>query len=442
MRRLSRRARRWLALVLCLAVAASVAGLVLSLRGESRARPAAAPGSSGPGTPAASPSQQPGSTQAQADLSKMQALLNTGSVSAQAALLVPPFQFAQGSGPVFPAGTAVRIKPETLRPDGRQFGLVEASLSGGKTATLGLYAVQGHWHLCSVTTGSAQTSAKIISTPGGPPGVQLMSATANHIPTKAEISTGTPVIMIHGVFGDTSYFGSDSLPGSMFASVHSIRRPDERVRATWVSAWDYSATNGEWTDVNGPPFAAYIRQVAQVSRAAGGPGQVIVVGYSMGGLFTRWAATVGGEDGQSKSKNKDIAEVITIGTPNTGSFEADFPSWVHEIICKTPKSVQEHIPYMSEFCADFTAAAGLSAFGPKIAALPELPSDIPLHAIAGEMTILMPLGNAMVTISLAAMRSCPHHRRCTSGPREARVRSPRSGAAQGCPISRSGTAPC
>lgn len=75
-------------LAICLAVSVAVTGLALSLN----------KGSSAQAAPAA-PAPQPGSAQARADLDRMQALLNTGSVSEQAALLAPPLKFAPGSGP-------------------------------------------------------------------------------------------------------------------------------------------------------------------------------------------------------------------------------------------------------------------------------------------------------------------------------------------------------
>src|SRR5439155_684219 len=72
--RLSKRARLILAATLGVAVAASAAGLALTSR---------------PGSAAAAAS--PGSTPPRADLAAMQSALNSGSVSREAALLVPGF---------------------------------------------------------------------------------------------------------------------------------------------------------------------------------------------------------------------------------------------------------------------------------------------------------------------------------------------------------------
>ena len=85
MTRRRKRGRLLLVLALCVAVAAAAAGFVLS--SKSRAQSAAAPGPGGVTTAPSAP--QPGSMQARADLGRMQSLLNTGSVAAQAALLAP-----------------------------------------------------------------------------------------------------------------------------------------------------------------------------------------------------------------------------------------------------------------------------------------------------------------------------------------------------------------
>jgi hypothetical protein len=379
-RGLSRRARRLLALALSLAVAAAAAGLAISLRGNGQAQAAAGPA---PGRPAAAPGPQPGSTQARADLSRMQALLNSGSVSAQAAVLPPGSQFTPGSGPVFPAGTTIQVRQKTFRSESSadgQFGTAGASLSSGKTVTLGLVAEQGHWYLYHVTPGTAQASAEVYGRVA-PAGAQLDSATANPIPTKAQIGTRTPVILIHGINGHGTDFGSDYDAGSMFASVDSIQ-------GTWTASYDYTATNRQWVNVNGPLFASYIRHVAQVSKAAGGPGKVIIVAYSLGGLITRDAAVRGDSQGAA---GQYISMVITIGTPNTGSFWANYFATEHAIACRAAHATgADKLGPVSRWCSDWSALAGMSAFGSQIDGLPELPYPIPLNTIAGDETYVIP----------------------------------------------------
>ena len=415
MRRLSTRAWVVLMIALGLVATASGAGLVLSLHAESRAQPAAA---------AASPDPQPGSAQARADLGQMQSLLSSGSVSKQAALLVPPARFAPGSKPIFPAGTAVTIHPGTLRHDGQQFGTVQAS-AGGKAVTLDLYSVQGHWHLIGVKTG-AQTRAAVTSRLGSQPVMRLMGAriASNYVPTKDEIKARTPVILVHGFMpGSPANWGSDSDTASMFFKI-------DMTRGTWVSAFDYSPTNGEWVDnnANGPALAAYIHAVAQASKAGGGNGKVIIVAHSMGGLLTRYAATTGGEAG-------DIGMVITLGTPNTGTFWADAGETARKTLCweQTYNSQNVHLP--SDFCRSWTALAGMSAFGPKIGLLPELPASIPLYAIAGNEIFHGQIGFAATDIpfdgdGVVSLSSALHHRPGGGTTSYTTIQNPRLGLAR------------
>jgi pimeloyl-ACP methyl ester carboxylesterase len=371
-------------IALGLVATASGAGLVLSLHAASRAQPAAA---------AASPGPQPGSAQARADLTRMQALLNTGSVSEQAALLAPPLKFAPGSGPVFPAGTTVTIRPGTFHADGQQFGTVQAGVSGGKAVTLALHSVQGHWRLFDIMTGPVQTRAKIIPAPGSQPGVRLMSATVNIPPTKDQIKARTPVILVHGWMpGSPKDWGSDSDTASMFFRI-------DMTHGTWVSAFDYKPTNTEWASnpSNGPALAAYIRAVAQASKDGGGNGKVIIVAHSMGGLLARYAASMTIGDHRVAD---DIGMVITLGTPNTGSFWSDAGESARSILCWEQTYNSQHVQLPSDFCQDWTALAGMSALGPKIGQLPELPSEIPLYSIAGNEIIHLRLGLSVVDIPL------------------------------------------
>jgi hypothetical protein len=251
-----RRARFFLILALCLAVAASAAGLTVLLHGRDRAAAASGPA-------AASPSPRPSSTQARADLTGMQAALNSGSVSAQAALLVPQLTFAPGSGPIVPAGKTITVLPGTLRPDG-QFDTVRARVSDGTIVTLGLHLTGSHWRLYAVQAGSAQTRARV----AGPPAtVRLMSAVVdNHVPAKEEIGTKQPVILIHGWNGDPSSFGSIGEdgkpdPASMLGRISSVP-------GVWASTFDWSVTSGRWvTDqANGPDFTRYVNRVALASK--------------------------------------------------------------------------------------------------------------------------------------------------------------------------------
>jgi pimeloyl-ACP methyl ester carboxylesterase len=362
MRRLSNRAWILLMLAICLAVTASAAGLVLSLHG---ARAAAVPG---PGTtiPAA-----PGSAQARADLGRMQALLNTGSVSQQAALLAPPLTFASGSGPVVPPGKTITIRPGTLRPDGGQFATVQASVSDGSTVTLGLESVQGHWRLYAVQMGSAQTKAEVT---GQPAGVRLLSDPVNPQLDPSTVGKAWPVIFIHGFNQSPNDWGlvGDYYRASMAYQVHAIP-------GTWVSFFNYGPTSTNWVGdpSNGPALARYVHAVAQASQKAGGPGKVVLVGFSMGGLMARFVAA-------TSMRAADIAMVTTIGTPHEGTKLGD----AFNLLCGSSFGRQQADRYLGAgACEKWSAPRGMTSFSADIAALGELPPGIAVHEIAGDETL-------------------------------------------------------
>jgi pimeloyl-ACP methyl ester carboxylesterase len=359
MRRLSRRAWLFLALALCLAVVASAAGLVFSSKGGNRAQAAAASGTTAP----ASPAPQPASAQARADLGRMQAALNSGSVSAQAALLAPPLKFAPGSGPVVPAGKTVTVRPGTFRQDG-QAAVVQAGVSDGTTVTLGLRLAQGHWRLYGVQV-PAQAAARVT---GQPASAQLTAAVSA---AQAAQDNGIyqPVILVHG-FGESASNWDSS---GMTARIRAI--PGVR-----VLKFDYSKANTRW--VSDPAIGQKLADDIHHEAEASGR-KVIVVGFSMGGLAIRYAATTGGAAG-------DIAEDITIGTPNTGSFGGN----AHDVLCGAGGLVFVMTGHGS-FCTQLQAASAMSVLNPEILMLPKLPSTIPLHAIAGNEIYIYRLWGAM-----------------------------------------------
>jgi pimeloyl-ACP methyl ester carboxylesterase len=347
-----RRARFFLILVLCLAVAASAAGLVISRQGGSQAQAAV-----------------PGSASTRADLGTMQAALNSGSVPRQAALLARPVRLMPGSGPVFAAGTTVTILPGTFRTAGKH-ATVRASVSDGTAVTLGLYLTGGHWRLYGATAG-ARTSATVT---GQPARAQLAAAVSSAGSDALAAGTYQGVILVHGFGESASNWDSSGMSGRLRA-----------IPGTRVLKFDYAQVNKKWVSdpAIGPALADYIHQVA---KASGRP--VIVVGFSMGGLATRWAANEGARAG-------DIAMVITIGTPNTGSLLGDG----YNILCATVGLGVEI--FGSDFCTQWQAASAMSVLNPEILTLPKLPASIPfLHAIAGEQTIVYKIGFAQAEIPL------------------------------------------
>jgi hypothetical protein len=86
--------------------------------------------------------------------------------------------------------------------------------------------------------------------------------------------------------------------------------------------------------------------------------------------------------------------VITIGTPNKGSFISD----ARNLVCDNPTilpSIAENI--QPGLCTQWTAAGAMSVFNSKISQLPMLPTAIPIvHAIAGDQHLVWKVLNATV----------------------------------------------
>jgi pimeloyl-ACP methyl ester carboxylesterase len=363
---MTRHKRPWLlplVLFLCAAVAAVGAGAWLGSRGQPPA--AAQPGATAvqPGATAAPSAPAPG--KAQADLAAMQTALNSGSVSQQAAILVPPMKFASGSGPIVPHGQAITLRPRSLHVTGSH-ATVQALLSGNTAVTLDLYSAGGHWRLYGAQEGSAQTSAAVT---GQPASAQLMADVTSAGQSAEQAGTYQAVIEVHGFGESASNWDSSGMTG-VIKAIPGVR----------VLKFDYSQVNKQWVNNRdiGPALADYIHQVA---KASGRP--VIVVGFSMGGLAIRYAATTGARAG-------DIAMDITIGTPNTGSFLGN----AYDVACGTLGAGAEMI--QPGVCTQWQAASAMGVFNPMIMTLPKLPPSVPLHAIAGDWTYTFKLLGAQV----------------------------------------------
>jgi hypothetical protein len=116
----------------------------------------------------------------------------------------------------------------------------------------------------------------------------------------------------------------------------------------------------------------------------------------MGGLITRYAADAGAA--------RNIAMVVTIGTPNTGSLEANVMALTRRAICdNTPPAEVSASPGLADYCTNQTAYSGMSMFGTQIGLLPELDPGIELHAIAGREVLgpAIHLWNARVNLASA-----------------------------------------
>ena len=176
---------------------------------------------------------------------------------------------------------------------------------------------------------------------------------------------------------------------------------------TCIVRFDFTASNNEWvTNPNiGPALAAFITKWQGVSTIGGGSGKVVLVAHSMGGLAARCAVdpTCSGHDGVADR----VAELITFGTPNTGSgLRGSDATPVFNLLanllsagCHTAPGAANLVVEGIGLCGlirDFGTSDATKALSPdsrELKLLPRMPTgkngsqDIPVYALAGQINV-------------------------------------------------------
>lgn len=205
------------------------------------------------------------------------------------------------------------------------------------------------------------------------------------------LGTRTPVLLVHGftaspdTWNDTTRLYLTTTPG------------------TCVEMFDYAAHATDWvTDTPAGNvsvahrLAVTITTLAAHSRAAGGPGKVIVVAHSLGGLATRCATSpaCSGVPGAAA----DVASLTTFGTPTLGSFLrggrslSNAESLIGMVLSGTCKIGQTALPPLKGSCgvvADFGTSHAARAFTAGSAELAQVPvaTPYPVLAVAGSVAL-------------------------------------------------------
>jgi pimeloyl-ACP methyl ester carboxylesterase len=123
-------------------------------------------------------------------------------------------------------------------------------------------------------------------------------------------TTKIPVLFVHG------YTGS---PQSWEEPPLALTKTLARNEGLLIRTFDYEPINLRWVTNPGigPALASEIECLASASRLGGGPGKVVLVTHSMGGLAARFAVA---QEGVAAL----VGLVVTIGTPHDGSALASF----------------------------------------------------------------------------------------------------------------------
>jgi pimeloyl-ACP methyl ester carboxylesterase len=196
-----------------------------------------------------------------------------------------------------------------------------------------------------------------------------------------------PVLLVHGYDSDVTAWSPQTqqyLAGSG--------------SATCIDTFDYGPYATTWvTDPHiGPALANRIVQLASQSTNAGGPGRVIIVAHSMGGLATRCAsspACSGVTDVASK-----IAALVTFGTPNLGTWlksygRSDIADVLGPFFGAACVGTGSGLGILKGVCHElraWTTSAAVKAFTPgsaQLKALPAIPPSIPVLTAAGSVKV-------------------------------------------------------
>ncbi|GAB3364460.1 esterase/lipase family protein [Modestobacter lapidis] len=207
-------------------------------------------------------------------------------------------------------------------------------------------------------------------------------------PGRQNIGTQTVVLLVHGYnSGVHAWTGGD---GAMISTLSLIQ-------GVTVRAFDYGEVSDEWVtnpDI-GPRLGATIFCYGNASAEQGGTGKVVIVAHSMGGLATRCALD---EKCSGYAGNAErVGMVVTLGTPNAGSFlEAPGSGahtgvgsalgalcWVGETAGAPAKDVCDHVRALSTSNASKAFVPGSS----QLNELPAFPAELEVHAVAGQTTL-------------------------------------------------------
>ena len=214
------------------------------------------------------------------------------------------------------------------------------------------------------------------------PAVADSSKTCNVSAMASKIKGKVPVLVVHGLMGNGDAWTQSNDGDSMLTAL-------KKIKGVYVDEpFDYSSTNTRWvTDDNiGPRLARRIDCLAQASGR-----DPAVIGHSMGGLTARLASSLK-VDGRSVGDK--FGMLITLGTPNLGSGLANIGTDFIRSLCPA-RTVLDHS--LCDF-SQISALKGLRENSEEIKNLPWMPRDVPVLALAGDVSVHAKIFNADVTM--------------------------------------------
>lgn len=213
-----------------------------------------------------------------------------------------------------------------------------------------------------------------------------------------------PVVFVHGLLGSADVWTSPHGNGTaLFQAVASLP-------GFVADVFDYGRFSDRWVthESIAPALAGRIKCLAEASHRGYGPGRVVVVGHSMGGLAIRQAL---GEKGVGEA----VGLAVTIASPHKGSGMARlaYPGsgpvygvvgrpgerlvWsLLGAVCALPGELLPGAALEDRsLCgllryADTEAGPAMVKGSAELAALPQFPPALPVRAVAAQLPVSVP----------------------------------------------------
>lgn len=200
---------------------------------------------------------------------------------------------------------------------------------------------------------------------------QPQCTTSSWTKTDGLVQDAHPVVVVHGWTG---------------SALSDLRRELERKAGKgWqFLLFDYHGASTQWAaspDVSGC-LAKYLRQVSDAHKAKGGDGRVYVVAHSMGGLATLFAAN-------DQSLTHRVGGLVSVATPYQGSPWGSTTPVTYGIFVELNAGLgfTEIPPYAAPARRCLAVHTGTTGMPTGCAVGPYLPKDVPVHEIAGDLTV-------------------------------------------------------